>query len=84
MFELLAILVDISNISFVRLFLHSLASQSGAAPFTPTISINDHFNDAVANNLKKARVLYDYDAKDVTELSLMTDEVCFCSKIKKM
>lgn len=27
------------------------------------------------NNFKKARVLYDYDAKDVTELSLMADEV---------
>lgn len=55
--------------------LHSLASQSGAAPFAPTISVNDNFNDISDNNFKKARVLYDYDAKDVTELSLMTDEV---------
>ncbi|KAI4465460.1 sh3 domain-containing [Holotrichia oblita] len=67
----------------------SIASQSGAAPFTPTISINDHINDTASNNLKKARVLYDYDAKDTTELSLITDEnsyefqVIFVSEIPK-
>lgn len=28
------------------------------------------------DGFKRAKVLYDYDAKDTTELSLMADEVC--------
>lgn len=52
--------------------------MSGAAPYTPLTPLANHnANDVVEDGFKKARVLYDYDAKDSTELSLMADEVYF-------
>lgn len=50
--------------------------MSGAPPYRPLDQTqNEEANGD--NEYKKARVLYDYDAKDVTELSLMGDEVSF-------
>lgn len=56
----------------------------GAVPYQPVdvkdIIINEPLNnysshETATDGLKRARVLYDYDAKDATELSLMADEV---------
>lgn len=44
----------------------------GAAPYTPLSSLAN----GVEDGSRKAKVLYDYDAKDATELSLIADEVC--------
>lgn len=55
--------------------------MSGVAPFNPitttTTSAHHDFSSdkLLENGLQKARVMYDYDAKDATELSLMCDEV---------
>lgn len=48
----------------------------GAAPYTPLTPVANHNTNGIEEGFKKARVLYDYDAKDATELSLMADEVC--------
>lgn len=57
------------------LFFGSLSSMSGAAPYTaPVTPLANH--NGIEDGFKKAKVLYDYDAKDSTELSLMADEVC--------
>lgn len=49
----------------------------GATPYKPVNPVNSDQLDNIPNGLNKARVLYDYDAKDSTELSLMADEVSF-------
>lgn len=51
--------------------------MSGAAPYTPLTPHANHNANGVEDGFKKARVLYDYDAKDSTELCLMADEVHF-------
>jgi hypothetical protein len=52
----------------------SLAT-TGAAPYQ-TLSLQSPDSvDVTKNGHQRARVLYDYDAKDATELSLMADEV---------
>ncbi|XP_022914230.1 endophilin-B1 isoform X2 [Onthophagus taurus] len=63
--------------------LSSLASISGVAPFSQSASVNNSQNnaeDALAH-LKRAKVLYDYDAKDGNELSAHTGEVIFVKDI---
>lgn len=47
--------------------------MSGAAPYNPPTS--HAYHNGIEDGFKKAKVLYDYDAKDATELSLMADEV---------
>lgn len=53
---------------------NSLSPMPGVVPFTPVITTNETSTNPI-NGLMKARVVYDYDAKDATELSLMADEV---------
>lgn len=47
----------------------------GAAPYQPLTLQSPDSADVTKNGHQRARVLYDYDAKDGTELSLMADEV---------
>jgi endophilin-B len=47
----------------------------GAAPYQPLSVQSPNSADGTKNGHQRARVLYDYDAKDATELSLMADEV---------
>lgn len=53
--------------------------MSGVAPFNPittnATSTENSTDTILYNGLKKARAVYDYDAKDASELSLMCDEV---------
>jgi hypothetical protein len=47
----------------------------GAAPYQTLSLQSTNSVDITKNGHQRARVLYDYDAKDATELSLMADEV---------
>jgi len=47
----------------------------GAAPYQTLPLQSPDSADFTKNGHQRARVLYDYDAKDATELSLMADEV---------
>jgi hypothetical protein len=47
----------------------------GAAPYQTLSLQSPDSADVTKNGHQRARVLYDYDAKDATELSLMADEV---------
>jgi hypothetical protein len=47
----------------------------GAAPYQTLSLQSPNSADVTKNGHQRARVLYDYDAKDATELSLMADEV---------
>jgi hypothetical protein len=47
----------------------------GAALYQPLTLQSPDSADVTKNGHQRARVLYDYDAKDATELSLMADEV---------
>lgn len=57
--------------------------MSGVAPFIPittttaldSSSPSSPVKTMQQNSLKRARAVYDYDAKDASELSLMCDEV---------
>lgn len=51
-----------------------MSSMPGVDPHSP---INPKQNDVLSNGdgRRKARVIYDYDAQDSSELSLMADEV---------
>jgi hypothetical protein len=51
----------------------------GAAPYQTLTLQSPDSADVAKNGHQRARVLYDYDAKDATELSLMADEVTVCS-----
>jgi len=61
-----------------NLFLHScfrpLSTERPALPSAPSIEEN---NDHQALLTRRARALYDYDAADESELSLLADEVCY-------
>ncbi|XP_047117369.1 endophilin-B1 isoform X1 [Schistocerca piceifrons] len=47
----------------------------GVTPFQATTSHTENHHETPKSGYQRARVLYDYDAKDATELSLMADEV---------
>ena len=47
----------------------------GAAPYQTLSLQSPNSADGTKNGHQRARVLYDYDAKDASELSLMADEV---------
>jgi len=47
----------------------------GAAPYQTLSLQSPNSADVTKNGHQRARVLYDYDAKDASELSLMADEV---------
>ena len=47
----------------------------GAAPYQTLSLQSPNSADVTKNGHQRARALYDYDAKDATELSLMVDEV---------
>ncbi|GLV37844.1 Endophilin B [Carabus blaptoides fortunei] len=54
--------------------LASLSPMPGATPYRP-VDVGYNSKELESSDIKRARVLYDYDAKDATELSLMADEV---------
>lgn len=49
--------------------------MSGAAAYQTLGLQSPDSADVTKNGHRRARALYDYDAKDATELSLMADEV---------
>ncbi|XP_023722658.1 endophilin-B1 isoform X1 [Cryptotermes secundus] len=53
----------------------------GAAPYQALTLQSPDSADVTKNGHQRARVLYDYDAKDSTELSLMADEVIIVHEI---
>lgn len=64
----------------VNYFTDSLSLVTpGAAPYQKLTLQSPDSADVTKNGHQRARVLYDYDAKDSTELSLMADEVTVCS-----
>lgn len=54
----------------------SLSVVSGI-PLSRQQDLSSFTTNGLEGCFKRARVIYDYDAKDVTELSLMADEVSF-------
>ena len=62
--------------SILLIFTDSLSFVTpGAAPYQTLSLQSTNSADVTKNGHQRARVLYDYDAKDATELSLMADEV---------
>jgi hypothetical protein len=62
--------------SILFIFTDSLSFVTpGAAPYQTLSLQSTNSADVTKNGHQRARVLYDYDAKDATELSLMADEV---------
>ncbi|CAH1368345.1 unnamed protein product [Tenebrio molitor] len=55
--------------------LASMSSMPGVDPHSPINPKQNEAKNEVLNGLRKARVIYDYDAQDTTELSLMANEV---------
>lgn len=54
----------------------SMSSMPGVDPNSPINPKPNEWNNEVSNNgMRKARVIYDYDGQDTTELSLMANEV---------
>lgn len=51
-----------------------MSNDVSHTPVIPVIS----YTSTAGDDRRKAKVLYDYDAKDATELSLMADEVNLC------
>lgn len=64
------IIVNTCDLIQKRYCFGSISVISGIPPSPPTLATN-----GLAGRFKRARVIYDYDAKDTTELSLMADEV---------
>lgn len=64
------------SVKSVNIFLivDSLSPMPGATPYRP-VDVGYNSKELESSDIKRARVLYDYDAKDATELSLMADEV---------
>jgi len=63
-------------IGILLIFTDSLSLVTpGAAPYQTLSLQSPNSTDVTKNGHQRARVLYDYDAKDATELSLMADEV---------
>jgi hypothetical protein len=55
--------------------LASMSSMPGVDPHSPINPKQNEAKNEALNGLRKARVIYDYDAQDTTELSLMANEV---------
>lgn len=51
--------------------------MGGPSPYTPVNTAEMPDSPPGSPKTQKARVLYDYDAKDSTELSLFSDEVSY-------
>ena len=67
-------------------FLKSLSlGAPGTTPYPALTIQSPDGSDLSKNGQQRARVLYDYDAKDATELSLMADEVrMYISSYKRL
>jgi hypothetical protein len=52
-----------------------MSSMPGVDPHSPINPKQNEAKNEALNGLRKARVIYDYDAQDTTELSLMANEV---------
>jgi endophilin-B len=55
--------------------LASMSSMPGVDPHSPINPKQNEAKNEALNGLRKARVIYDYDAQDTTEMSLMANEV---------
>ena len=56
-------------------FISQINSPSASKPDLPAVPKTSKSMDAKMSVSRKAKVLYDYDASDDTELSLLADEV---------
>lgn len=66
----------VNIMGILLIFIDSLSLVTpGAAPYQTLSLQSPDTADVTKNGHQRARVLYDYDAKDATELSLMADEV---------
>ncbi|XP_044268426.1 endophilin-B1 isoform X1 [Tribolium madens] len=62
--------------------LASMSSMPGVDPNSPINPKPNEWNNEVSNNgMRKARVIYDYDGQDTTELSLMANEIIMVKEL---
>ncbi|KYB27232.1 Endophilin-A-like Protein [Tribolium castaneum] len=59
-----------------------MSSMPGVDPNSPVNPKPNEWNNEVPNNgMRKARVIYDYDGQDTTELSLMANEIIMVKEL---